>query len=186
MNWASAERTFVLFSYSSTDSSHARVCACSRHTHSTDTKHLRNCPIGALHSQMTRGGATCPTDIPEFPSPDLGRHEGIDRFSWATLYECPQKRAHQIGEQRRSLLASRICGMDNGVLQPRRTRGLFGAAFELAESRWCRCIERREKLRGGHTWANVRCLQPRPGASRRKMRPRSEKDSCSENQIRFS
>lgn len=35
------------------------VWAFSRHTHSTDIKHLRNCSIGTSRSHMTRGGATC-------------------------------------------------------------------------------------------------------------------------------
>ena len=39
-------------------SSEHMVCAFSRHTHSTDTKHLRNCPIARPRSPMTRGLAT--------------------------------------------------------------------------------------------------------------------------------
>ena len=99
--------------------------------------------------------------------------------------------------------------MDNGVLRSQRTRG----RFFVTHSSWLNVnIPRslvysaeaaaKAGLRGASSamvqmnrmagktekWPYVgKCPlpSPRPGASRWKMRPRSEKDPCSENQIRF-
>ena len=89
--------------------------------------------------------------------------------------------------------------MDNGVLRSQRARGRF---FMTHSSR-LNVNSPRSSLRGGlfarvqmnrmaektEKWPYVgNCPLPSTGsgASRRKMQPRSEKDPCAQNQIRFS